>query len=250
MAIKSAGSPSHHPSRRRFAARLNSGVRPLVNHLRTAIALLVAIAVIAGAGWVLYLGGRSIWRTLVSVNAELGVAVIAAATTLIASTVTVMLGRYFERRKEIEAHFRAEKIKIYDEFLSELFKVFEGGGGATDGMVAFLRQWQRKLVLWGGSNVLAAYFKWMNRLKRTPDAQTIFLMDEFFRALRSDIGQSSSGVAKGAFANLILRHGDFFMVEAQKNPDITLEQLSRLEKERFGEEPNASYMDSPQNQET
>lgn len=204
--------------------------------LRILLSLLLALALIGGMGWLLFLGIQTVWRALVSVNPQLAVAVVAAATTLIASTATVMLGRYFERKKEIEAHFRAEKIKIYDEFLAELFKVFQSGGEATDGMVDFLREWQRKLVLWGGSNVLSTYFKWMNRLKSTPDAQTIFLMDEFFRALRADIGQNSKGLEKGAFANLILRHGDFFILQAKTNPNITLAELSTLEKERFGEE--------------
>jgi hypothetical protein len=206
-----------------------------MSRIRFFLSLCFVFALIAGASWLVYLGVQAVWHTLVSVNPQLAVAVVAAATTLVASTATVMLGRYFERKKEIEAHFRAEKIKIYDEFLTELFKVFESGGEATNDMVKFLRQWQRKLVLWGGSNVLAAYFRWMNRLKSEPDAQTMFLMDEFFRALRADIGQNSKGLAKGAFANLILRHGDFFMTEAKRNPSITLAQLSVLEKERFGE---------------
>lgn len=165
--------------------------------LRALLPFFSALALLGGAGWMLYVGTRAIWQTLVSVNPQLAVAVVAAATTLIASTATVMLGRYYERKKEIEAHFRAEKIKIYDEFLAELFKVFQSGGESSDDMVQFLREWQRKLVLWGGSNVLAAYFKWMNRLKAIPDAQTVFLMDEFFRALRADIGQNSHGLAKG-----------------------------------------------------
>ena len=147
-----------------------------------------------------------------------------------------MLGRHFERKKDIEAHFRAEKIKIYDEFLAELFKLFHSGGEGTDDMVTFLREWQRKLVLWGGSNILAAYFSWMNRLKSAPDAQTMFLMDEFFRALRADVGQSSSGLAKGAFANLVLRRGDFFLEQAKRNPNITLAELSVMEKARFGDD--------------
>jgi len=209
----------------------------MIARLRTFLSLLLALTLIGGMGWLLYLSTQSVWRALVGVNPQLAVAVVAAATTLIASTATVMLGRYFERKKEIEAHFRAEKIKIYDEFLAELFKVFESGGEASDDMVKFLREWQRKLVLWGGSNVLSAYFKWMQRLKSTtPDAQTVFLMDEFFRALRADIGQNSKGLEKGAFANLILRHGDFFMLQAKKNPNITLDELSALEKKYYGEE--------------
>lgn len=208
----------------------------MINRLRNFLSTLLGLALISLIIWGVCLGVQGAWRILVGVNPQLAVAVVAAATTLIASTATVMLGRYYERKKEIEAHFRSEKIKIYDEFLAELFRVFESGGETSDDLVKFLREWQRKLVLWGGSNVLSTYFKWMGRLKSTtPNAQTIFLMDEFFRALRSDIGQNSAGLERGAFAYLILRHGDFFLLQAKKNPNITLDELSDLEKKYFGE---------------
>jgi hypothetical protein len=52
---------------------------------------------------------------------------------------------------------RTEKIKIYDEFLRELFKVIHGGMKVVDDdLVTFLQEWQRKLVLWGGPEVLRA----------------------------------------------------------------------------------------------
>ncbi len=205
----------------------------MYTRIRSIISSLFALAVLAGACWLMYSGVHAVWHALVSINSQLAIAVVTAATTLIVSTATVMLGRYYERKKEIEAHFRTEKIKIYDEFLAELFKVFQGDDKDSGDMVKFLREWQRKLVLWGGANVLSAYFRWTNRLKATPDAQTIFLMDEFFRALRADIGQNSKGLEKGAFANLILRYGDFFMEQAKRNPNITLEELSKLEKEHY-----------------
>lgn len=204
--------------------------------LRLIASTVLAVAVVIGVAAAFYFGARTIWRELVAIKPELAIAVVAAVATLLGSTFTVMLGRHFERKKDIEAHFRAEKIKIYDEFLAELFKLFHSGGEGTSDMVAFLREWQRKLVLWGGSNVLSAYFRWMNRLKSAPDAQTMFLMDEFFRALRADVGQNSSGLAKGAFANLVLRRGDFFLEQAKRNPNITLAELSVMEKARFGDE--------------
>ncbi len=197
------------------------------------VGLLTLVAICLG----LYFGIRGIWRALVSVDSQLAVAVVAAGATLLASTITVMLGRHFERKKEIDAHFRGDKIKIYDAFLVEFFKAFDSSETQdSEKMVKFLRGWQQKLVLWGGSNVLSTYFTWTNHLKTTaPNAKTILLMDEFFRALRADIGQSSRGIAKGAFCNLILRHGDFFLQQAKLNPDITLSELEILEKEKFGD---------------
>ena len=206
--------------------------------LRTLFRVALGLSVGAIGLWGTYALVRGLWRALVSVNPDLAVAVIAAATTIIASTLTVMVGRYYERKKEIEAHFRVEKIKIYDEFLRELFKVFhsESRANTTDRLVPFLREWQRKLILWGGSSVLRAYFRWMTRLKAgTPDADTVFLMDEFFRALRADIGHDSAGLPRGSFAHLIMRHSDLFLVEAAKNPKITLAEVAAKEKALYGE---------------
>jgi hypothetical protein len=201
---------------------------------------LVGLAIVALLGWLLFLAFRGGWRALVGASPQLAGALVAGATTIIVGTVTVMLGRHYERKRDIEAHFRADKIKIYDEFLQELFKVLHAGiklgePGTDEDLVKFMREWQRKLVLWGGSNVLRTYFRWMGNLKQgNPDVQTLFLMDEFFRALRSDIGQSSAGLERGAFAHLVLRYGEFFLEQARRNPSMTLHELSELEKKRFG----------------
>lgn len=206
--------------------------------IRKIFSALLGVAILASLGCGLFLAARFVWRALIGANPDLAVALVAAGTTLIATAITVMLGRYFERQKEIEAHFRADKIRIYDEFIEAFLKFSQSPD--TEGipnLTEFLRNWQRKVVLWGGPAVLKAYFDWMNRLKRgQPDAQTVFLMDDFFRALRADIGQSSHGLPRGAFANLLLRRGDFFLEQAAKDPKITLEELAKLEKARFGDD--------------
>jgi hypothetical protein len=126
------------------------------------------------------------------------VAMITGGTTILVATITVTLGRYYERKRDIEAQFRAEKIKIYDQFFRDLFMVFheEVKGDSID-VAAFLRVWQRKLVLWGGPDVLRAYFHWVVRLEQNrADAQTMFSDGRVFRALRSDIDQSLAGSAR------------------------------------------------------
>jgi hypothetical protein len=202
----------------------------------------VALGITASVLGIALLIVRSVWRAM-SANPTVAVAAISAVATIVAATLVVMLGRYFERKKETEAHFRPDKIKMYDEFLLELFKTFHATGEEKENpeLVEFLREWQRKLVLWGGSDVLRTYFKWMTRLKAgNPDAETIFLMDEFFRALRADVGHNSKGLSRGAFSHLILRDADYFLAEAAKNPAITLSELSRKEKELSSIHPNAN----------
>lgn len=222
----------------------------MLSRAKSAGSVVLGVVLIALIGYAIFVAARSSWHALISVNASLAVALIAAAATVLASTVTVMLGRYYERKRDIEAHFRTEKIKIYDEFLREFFKVIytadkadsnkhseSDGKSASDKLVEFLRRWQQQLIIWGGSDVLRAYFAWMSLLKApNPNAQVIYAMDEFFRALRSDIGQHSRGLPRGIFANLILRHGELFMREAARNPSITLTELAALERERYGDQ--------------
>jgi hypothetical protein len=56
-------------------------------------------------------------------------------------------------------------------------------------------------------------------------------MDDFFRAMRKDVGLSNSGLEKGIFSHFILRHSDLFLLMAKQNPNITLRQIADKEKE-------------------
>ena len=194
--------------------------------------LILGFALIGGSGYGAYKLIVTIWAQLLSLDKQLSVALLTAFTTVIVATLTVMLGRYLERKKESESHFRASKIQMYDEFLAAYFKLFAGENDTDIDLVSFLREWQRKMIVWGGAPVLVAYIAWTQHLRKGKlDAQTLFLMDEFFRAMRKDIGLSNSGLEKGVFSHFILRHSEFFLRMAKQNPSITLSELSEKEKE-------------------
>jgi hypothetical protein len=174
----------------------------------------------------------AIWHRFLGLDPNLAVGLLTAATTILGGTLAIALGRYFERKKEIEAHYREKKTAIYDSFLQEFFRIFHNEGDEPVDIVPFLREWQRQMILWGGTNVLNAYFKWrMNLGKGTPDAQTMFLADEFFRAIRKDIGLSNLGLERGAFIRLLLKNPDLFFVMARENPNVQLTEIALKEKE-------------------
>src|SRR2546427_1181288 len=172
----------------------------------------------------------AIWHRSVGLNANLAVGLLTACTTVLVAALTVSFGRYFERKKEIEAHFRDKKIAIYDEFLKEFFQLYYGENKPD--MVDFLREWQRQAMLWGGAGVLNSFLTWRVHLALgKPDAKSLFLMEDFFRALRKDIGLSNRGLNRGSFIRMILKYPDVFFAMASVNPNVTLEELSEKEKE-------------------
>ncbi|MEK0363298.1 hypothetical protein [Pseudomonas sp. CBC3] len=200
---------------------------------QVALGLLLILVVLALLWWI----ASSLWNWFSALNSDLAAGMLTASSTIIVATITLVLGRFFERVKEAEAHLRAQKIEIYDEFLKRFFSLFfnEKKNGEVDdeGLVPFLQEWQRKLVVWGGPRVLSSFVSWKQYLASgKADAHSIFLMDEFFRAMRADIGLSNKGLTKGFFSNLILRHANVFLEEAKHNPNITLSDLAQIEKDR------------------
>lgn len=195
-------------------------------------AFAIVFGSIGGLGWALY----SLGSYLSTVPKEIGAALIAAATTVLVATLTVTLGKYFERQKELDALHRDKKLEIYDQFLTQFFSVWFTEGKAAEGeqtpdMVAFFRNFTGKLVLWGGPEVVQVFAEWKEHLAAgRPDAQSVFLTEKFLNAIRSDLRHSSKGLARGWFARLFLRESRLFLAMAAKNPHMSLETLSAAEK--------------------
>ena len=62
--------------------------------------LILGLALIGGLGYGGYKLIVTIWAQLLSLDKQLSVALLTAFTTVIVATLTVMLGRYLERKKE------------------------------------------------------------------------------------------------------------------------------------------------------
>lgn len=121
---------------------------------------------------------------------------------------------------------------MYDDFLTRFFELFHGkSDNSSEELVPFLRDWQRKLVVWGGPRVLKSFIAWKESLLEEPNAQSVFKMGEFFIAMRHDIGLSNRGIEAGLFSHLILRHASLFLAAAKNNPNITLREIAEIEKE-------------------
>ena len=197
--------------------------------LSIAFALSVVVAAAWGVLWVV----SQIWSQFKLLDAKLSVGILTASTTVLVATLTVVLGKYYERMKDIEAHYRQRKTEIYDEFLSEFFKLYyssEEESGEERDLTEFLREWQRKMILWGGQDVLVKYIEWMTNIKSgNPNAQSMFLMGEFFLEVRKDLGHKNSKLNKATFVHLILQNPGLFLSMANENPQVTLREVSDAE---------------------
>lgn len=209
----------------------SSPMKRLLRILPTLLALSLVAGVVALGVWLV----RAFFAYISSVPKELAAALVAGAVTILVATATVMIGRYYERKKELDALYRDKKTEIYDEFLKEFFDLFFSAGETPEGqpekdLVPVLREFTRKLVLWSGPEVIEAFVAWKDHLaKGTPDAKSIFLTEAFLFAIRKDLRHTNTGLRKGFFARLFLKEGSLFLAMAEKNPNVTLAELAAVE---------------------
>jgi uncharacterized protein (DUF697 family) len=206
---------------------------PRVKHF---LSVTSALGVLAGLGLFAYWLISKFITYLSAVPKEIGAALIAGVATVFVATLTIVVGKYFERKRELDALYREKKTEIYDEFLKGFFDHYFSGAEESptqspEDLVRFLREFTRKLLLWSGPEPIAAFVRWKDHLaKGVPDAQSLFLTEQFILAIRKDLRHSNEGIPKGVFAKLFLREGTLFLALAEKNPNITLAQLAELEK--------------------
>lgn len=201
---------------------------------RQNISVALGLALLGGALWIIQLVVRFVWTQFVHLPPELAVGLLTAASTVLVATGTVVLGRSYERQRETESHFRARKVEIYDEFLKELFKVFRSS--ETTGLTEFLSEWQRKMIVWGGSAVFLRYITWMKHLQSTePNAESFFKMGDLFLEMRKDLGLSNKDMSRQTFAHTILKNSELLLAMAKGNPNVTLAEMTEMEKVLAGE---------------
>jgi hypothetical protein len=196
---------------------------------------LLALLIVGAFGVGVYRIALALWAAVQGAQPTVAAASIAAAASVVVSTLTVMIGRYFERRKELEALYREKKMPIYADFLKALVSQFQGGdanSASAEGLVSLLKQWHIDIILWGGPDVVNAYLNWKATLNEaTLTASTLAKMDNLIFAIRSELGNTNRGLPTGLFARLTLRHPELLLTMTAANPAVTLPEIAAREKE-------------------
>lgn len=197
--------------------------------MKNVLTTIFGFALLAALIYFVYFIVTSIFSWFSGLSKELTIPLITASSTIIVATLTIVLGKYFERIKEIESHHRSKKVEIYDRFLKSIFNTFYQNDPEFD-LVKFLQEWQREIMLWANPKVIKAFLKWKLFLgKGEINAQSFFLLEELFKEMRKDIGLSNKNFDKGTFCHLVLKNSELFLAATAKNPNLTLTEFGKME---------------------
>lgn len=209
----------------------------MMNRLKKVATFFLGLVILGGVGWLIFWLLQTLLQSLASADANVIAAVVAGSATVLASTLAVVLSRYFQAKKERESAHRDRKIELYDEFMAKLFELFleDNPEESQEDLIPFLREIQRKLILWSGPETIKTYAIWHKQLTTSvPTAQHLIKLIDFFFALRKDLGHSNKGLEHRHMVRFLLRNSEKFMREYEKDPNVTFQQLAELEEKFAG----------------
>ena len=207
-----------------------------MNKIKKILSMLLGLGIVGGLLWLFYKIISLVFQTFSTVDSNVLIAIVAGSATILTSTLTIVITRYYQAKRDREIAHRDKKIDLYDEFLSKLFVIFLGDDKEKKfdkNLVVFLREIQRKIVLWSGPDVIRAYAEWHHELTTQVNnqrAKGMIKMMDFFLALRKDLGHSNNGIKYEHLARFMLRKSDLFIQMYKNNPEVTFEEISKEEK--------------------
>ncbi len=212
----------------------------MVKRLVKALGVVLAIGLLGSGTWFAYRVVASLLDLIAGLQPAEKVALLTAVVTIIGSTLAIMIGRSLEKRRELEALHRDRKIPIYDEFLTGILKGFQDPDAESfkdEKFVEFLKTWHRRLILWGGNEVVRKYAAWMLLLRNQstdPTVESFLAFEALLRAIRKELGHSDKNVKNGVFVGFLLRQPELFYEAIRTNPKMKLSELAAIEKEASG----------------
>lgn len=177
-----------------------------------ALILLLALAagVLLGISW----GARGLLAlAFEGVDPTVSAAIVAAVATTTVSVITVFVGRYFERRREIEAEIRKSKIPVYTDLVQSLMSVLtkkpkddgqEESEADPNELARAMYRITPQLITWANDDVLIKWSRWRRKATDLAPMDSMFQLEQLLQAIRKDFGHSDKKVERGDVLGLFV----------------------------------------------
>lgn len=149
---------------------------------------------------------------------EVAATIIAAVTTVIVSVISLVIGKYLERKLSIEQDIRKRKIPMYQEFIKFWFDLLMANKGdiSEDEMTAFFSKFTQNLLIWGSDDVVRKWSEYRKNITyndnlTNPSPNVMFDFEELLILIRKDMGHKNKQISKGVLLSLFINDIDKYL---------------------------------------
>jgi uncharacterized membrane protein (DUF485 family) len=181
--------------------------------------IILSLIFLTGVIYLAWLCFSSLWLIFKGLQKEVAAALIVASATIVVSVITVIVAKYYERKRSIELEHRNKKIPMYEEFVEFLFKILmneklQGKQITEEEMMRFITIFTQKLIVWGSDDVVTHWSKYKKIYAKedTPDAMLgMFQMEKLLLSIRKDTGHKNKSLKKGDILGLFINDIDKYL---------------------------------------
>ena len=172
---------------------------------------IIGLAVLAALAWGLYIVLVNLLAHLMTLNPNVAASIIAASTTVLVATLSVLLAKRLEIRTLIFKEHRDKKIPIYESLIKFLydtmFRSKKGKDLSQAEILSFLKGFAETITVWGSDDVLKAVIDFK---RQTPEiiaqdpAKSLFVLEDMLFAIRRDLGHKNKNLKQGDLLSLFV----------------------------------------------
>lgn len=173
---------------------------------RQRLSAVVGLLLFAALAYGVFVAVRAAVRVLGSLDSDIAVAIIAAAATAFVSVLSIVLGKVYESRALVHREHREKKVPVYEDLIKFMFRILMGakaGGTPSEGEVlAFMSDFNERIMVWGSDDVLAAWVKWRRAVTSGADVNAnpmkiMLLYEQLILTIRRDLGHKNKDLGTG-----------------------------------------------------
>lgn len=182
--------------------------------LKNTLNLMLGFALIALLGWLLFTALIEFYKWYNSLSESIQTGIITALPIILVAIVGYFANQSLETKRSVEQAMRPRKLELYDDFLKFIMRIFGNEKvnkrPTDDDMMKFFVTKTPELMTFASNNVIEKWGKLRVSLsdENTKDEQKMFIVEDLFRAIRSDLGHSRRGSHKGDILRLFINDID------------------------------------------
>lgn len=180
------------------------------------LGLIIIVGLIIGASFVI----RWVIKVFSGLQNEVAAAIIAVTGTILVSVISIIVGKYFERKSLIEQELREKKIPMYVGFVEFWFKLLmsektTGKKMPEKEMLTYFSKFTKEIMVWGSDEVVSLWSNY-RRLLVIPDGgdatfNNIFEFEKLLLAIRKDTGHKNKNIKRGDLLGLFINDIDNYI---------------------------------------
>ncbi|MFZ1258454.1 MAG: hypothetical protein WAQ25_03210 [Candidatus Saccharimonas sp.] len=182
--------------------------------LKNTLNLMLGLALIALLGWLLFTALIELYKWYNGLSESIQTGIITAIPIILVAIVGYFANQSLETKRSVEQAMRPRKLELYDDFLKFIMRIFGNEKvnkrPTDDDMMKFFVTKTPELMTFASNNVIEKWGKLRVSLsdENTKDEQKMFIVEDLFRAIRSDLGHSRRGSHKGDILRLFINDID------------------------------------------